>query len=921
MPSVEEWCAVQGIESVGDLAFFFTSYDEAREEAGEAVAQAWLSAQTEASGSAKGLLLDLYDRQSPKAMPHAQRLGRPVPRPSSAPPPSLSPVLPGVREAAMPRKRAHPAAAPLAQVNEEHRRPLEEALRVASRYSAELSAPSAVLMVPQIVTLVLQRHESETLKKVVATWMDLKQWTETRALDAGQLTAPDVALFVQDSKAPSRVIPALQFLSKNLYLKLDLTLAMALRQATKSAIGLGQAQAPVVQPVLLARLEDAIANALVTDNDKWLGLFGTWCVAMGCVRWAHIQRSRLLQMTEYSLIWECMRGKQRLRRCGFYWACPRYSTFNGHDFGQAFVNVAETLPPTFAAIAFQISDRAEIPHRVAKSQVALALTTEVAPEDLKRITSKSWRQLSVTWSFLSELDPTQVCALGNWLDTTEKGVNITPWRYHRGKQQQAQSLKLLMRLCLRALVVDHKCSSWHNISPALAKQVLDEQRQYLPSEDATVLFEQISTKRLMTEQVVRLRSHASTSSFITKLKSHRGVAPSPPVSPEHPAMVSPGVPAGVSAEPSDRVPVKARPPLPVQRPSSAGSAPVLRPAVLPRVVRPRVPVPEPTRPPRVGGVPEPLHPPRRPRGAVPLPARLPGYAVHDRAPDFDPDAYFDELARNLPATVGHSGNPAPPTIVHTYKENQLLPALILGPLPKASMASFFREHNVKMVISVFEEPLTSRGGSVPDGVCVFQLPITHYDHNKSAVLLAWQYIRKALLPTLEARESVYIHCMAGVHRAPLAAAAIKAMLTQTSFDDQLAWIGTVRRIEPHKIINKKSNKLMMGWLRDLANRQTLQSVMVQLPVVLARSDTPTGGWHALTMCGERESPQPSCRWRQAPGGRKAFFAGKVVTADSVEEALVHERRWCRQCIENLPASFQGVLSNSAIEQLKGPGEK
>ena len=86
MPSVEEWCAVQGIESVGDLAFFFTSYDEAREEAGEAVAQAWLSAQTEASGSAKGLLLDLYARQSPKAMPHAQRLGRPVPRPSSAPP-------------------------------------------------------------------------------------------------------------------------------------------------------------------------------------------------------------------------------------------------------------------------------------------------------------------------------------------------------------------------------------------------------------------------------------------------------------------------------------------------------------------------------------------------------------------------------------------------------------------------------------------------------------------------------------------------------------------------------------------------------------------------------------------------------------------------------------------------------------------
>jgi hypothetical protein len=113
---------------------------------------------------------------------------------------------------------------------------------------------------------------------------------------------------------------------------------------------------------------------------------------------------------------------------------------------------------------------------VAKSQLFLALASEVEPEDLKHITSKSWRQLSVTWSLLSELDPTHACALGNWLDATEKGVNITPWRYHRAKQQQAQSLKLLMWLCLRSLVVEYRCSSWHNISPAQAKQVLEEQR-------------------------------------------------------------------------------------------------------------------------------------------------------------------------------------------------------------------------------------------------------------------------------------------------------------------------------------------------------------------------------------------------------------------------------------------------------------
>lgn len=47
---------VQGFESVGDLAalaYVFATYEEARQEAGEAVAQAWLSAQTEAAGSVK----------------------------------------------------------------------------------------------------------------------------------------------------------------------------------------------------------------------------------------------------------------------------------------------------------------------------------------------------------------------------------------------------------------------------------------------------------------------------------------------------------------------------------------------------------------------------------------------------------------------------------------------------------------------------------------------------------------------------------------------------------------------------------------------------------------------------------------------------------------------------------------------------
>ena len=122
----------------------------------------------------------------------------------------------------------------------------------------------------------------------------------------------------------------------------------------------------------------------------------------------------------------------------------------------------------------------------------------------------------------------------------------------------------------------------------------------------------------------------------------------------------------------------------------------------------------------------------------------------------------------------------------------------------------------------------------------------------------------------------------------------------------------MRRIELHKIINKETVKLMMWWLRDLANHQSFQPVMVRIPVVLARSDIRTGGWRAIDAREGSRATSPSRKWRQAPGTKKAFFASRMVTAASVEEALVHERRWCRQCLENLPASFQAVLYNSAI---------
>ena len=111
-----------------------------------------------------------------------------------------------------------------------------------------------------------------------------------------------MALFAQGCRAPSRVLPSLPFMAKNMHVVLDLSLAKQLRLATKSTAGHGDKQAPVAQPVhvLLQRLEESISHATANHDPEWRAFFGAWVMAMGCVRWEHIQRSRLLRVTTCS---------------------------------------------------------------------------------------------------------------------------------------------------------------------------------------------------------------------------------------------------------------------------------------------------------------------------------------------------------------------------------------------------------------------------------------------------------------------------------------------------------------------------------------------------------------------------------------------------------------------------------------------
>ena len=67
-----------------------------------------------------------------------------------------------------------------------------------------------------MLTSLLEQTEVPTLKRVVATWAELANWGESLGINNMQyVSASQLSRFYQESKAPSRVLPAMQWMRNN----------------------------------------------------------------------------------------------------------------------------------------------------------------------------------------------------------------------------------------------------------------------------------------------------------------------------------------------------------------------------------------------------------------------------------------------------------------------------------------------------------------------------------------------------------------------------------------------------------------------------------------------------------------------------------------------------------------------------------
>ena len=158
--------------------------------------------------------------------------------------------------------------------------------------------------------------------------------------------------------------------------------------------------------------------------------------------------------------------------------------------------------------------------------------------------------------------------------------------------------------------------------------------------------------------------------------------------------------------------------------------------------------------------------------------------------------------------------------------------------------------------------------------------IAHADRRQEDWDRVWPLVRRSLYHG----DVVIVHCMAGRHRAALAAAMWLAMLEGISLADAAGDVEITKTLQDRKLA---------GWVHQaLAS----SSAGVSEPVCTGFMATAKSQVHISTAKG-----YPLCQHKQA--ARRADRLAYPLTTSDKFEAIAWEQRFCRTCLSKCPASF------------------
>ena len=171
---------------------------------------------------------------------------------------------------------------------------------------------------------------------------------------------------------------------------------------------------------------------------------------------------------------------------------------------------------------------------------------------------------------------------------------------------------------------------------------------------------------------------------------------------------------------------------------------------------------------------------------------------------------------------------------------------------------------------------------------------------------AWRNLRNHVLPTLEAGQSIYVHCAARIHRAPFGCALLLSHLGVGTLDACLARLGQLRAIKVEEAVSRSPD--MAAWAHEVADGPGRVELLcpLRIPVSFLAGQR-KGMWHLESSASTAKRPEPVCRFK--------VKRGQTLRVPSVEEALVvgEDRPWCSKCLAYMPGGSLAALRASSVQ--------
>ena len=272
------------------------------------------------------------------------------------------------------------------------------------------------------------------------------------------------------------------------------------------------------------------------------------------------------------------------------------------------------------------------------------------------------------------------------------------------------------------------------------------------------------------------------------------------------------------------------------------------------------------------------------------------------------DSIYDELARKKLTKPGKQWCQEPPTIVAKVHEKG--GELVLSGLPTAATEQQFAALGCSVQLACFGAHPSDKTikGKDEAGIHVPGTKLLNL-HMGSLVDAEQQFsaISNEVCRALLKGDNVLVHCMAGVHRAACAAALLRAILHDETFETAAKEVARVRATEIHHRVKSFGHERLHRMVRcgkDLLGAPTPQPRPVGWATE-SQQDSRYAVMHAYVEVASEA--RPLCMWR------KKSFLTTPLRYGTARKAAERGLKICDRCWFDLPVSMRLDATSARME--------